>query len=128
VDKKQLQLGMNPGTATHRLVKDLLFRFAVECGHVCHRCKQALARDTFSIDHIEPWLDSVDPVRLFFDLNNVAFSHLKCNAAAGRKVGRGKTRYPQYLGRRRRASNYAHDARRIYDPTKRREQYLRTGQ
>lgn len=87
--KKHTQLGMNPGTASGRLVKDLLFKFAVEAGHKCHRCGGELVRETFSIEHKEPWLDSEDPVGLFFDLGNVAFSHLKCNVGASRRPNKG---------------------------------------
>ena len=82
--KKQKQLGMNPSTASGRLIKDLLFDFAVKNGHTCHRCKKELTRIDFSIEHIKPWLDSENPIDLFFDLDNIAYSHLKCNIRASR--------------------------------------------
>ena len=81
-----MQLGMNAGTASHRLVRDILFKFILDAGHTCYRCKGILTREDFSIEHKEPWLDSSDPVKLFFDLNNIAFSHKSCNYATVRKV------------------------------------------
>lgn len=87
--KKTLQLGMNPSTASGRLVKDTLFRLAVEAGHKCHHCGDELTRDTFSIEHINPWLDSENPVELYFDQDNIAFSHLTCNIKAGRRPTKG---------------------------------------
>ena len=83
--KKQSQLGMNPSTASGRLLKDLLFKFLQDANHVCHQCGKSMTREDFSIEHKEPWLDSKDPLKLFFDLNNIAFSHKSCNMAAARK-------------------------------------------
>ena len=81
--KKAKQLGMNPSTASNRLVKDLLFRFGAESLD-CYRCGEELERENFSIDHKVPWLDSDDPLGLYFDLENVTFSHKDCNRAAAR--------------------------------------------
>ena len=75
---------MNPGTAQGRLVKDLLFKFVLIHYPNCYHCGKPLTRETFSIEHKTPWLDSDDPVGLFFDLNNVDFSHLSCNSAGAR--------------------------------------------
>jgi len=47
-----------------------------------------------SIEHITPYLDSDDPKKLFFDLNNIAFSHLKCNSGAARQTK--KTKHPSW--------------------------------
>jgi len=47
-----------------------------------------MSRETFSIEHVIPWLDSEDPVKLFFDLDNISFSHLKCNVEDARKVNK----------------------------------------
>jgi len=87
VDKKRMQLGMNPSTASGRLVKDVLFKLIETTGgNVCFQCGEPMTRDTFSIEHKEPWLDSDDPVGVYFDLNNIAFSHHSCNSSAGRKA------------------------------------------
>lgn len=83
-DKKKIQLGMNPSTASHRLVKDLLWSFVSKQN--CYRCDQEMSRDSFSIEHIEPWLDSDDPVGLYFNIDNISFSHLSCNSSAARKT------------------------------------------
>ena len=87
--KKRNQLGMNPSTASQRLARDLLYRYAVELHDLpCHHCNQRMTRETFSIEHIVPWLDSDDPVGLYFDLDNISFSHDSCNKAAARRPNR----------------------------------------
>lgn len=85
--KKSDQLGMNASTASGKLVKDLLWNFVVKCGQdACCKCGEKMSRETFSIEHLTPWLDSEDPVGLFFDLDNISFSHLFCNIADARKM------------------------------------------
>jgi hypothetical protein len=79
-------LGMPTGTAANRLRKQILFRCIQKLGEdLCYRCKERISsvRD-LSIEHIKPWLN-VD-VALFWDLDNIAYSHLSCNVAAGDKV------------------------------------------
>lgn len=83
--KKKLQLGIDPGTAAARLIRDLLWGFVQKTGVTCHRCGYHLTRETFSIDHKTPWLDSENPRGLFFDTENISYSHLACNVADGRK-------------------------------------------
>lgn len=80
-DKKRSQLGMPNGTATARLRKSILFQLVKETGrNICHQCgKEIVSEDELSIEHKIPWLDSENPIELFFDLNNIAFSHLRCN-------------------------------------------------
>lgn len=81
--KKSDQLGMSYGSASHRLRKIILFKLLQDAGlDVCFQCgKRILKIEELSIEHKIPWLDSEDPVALFFDLGNIAFSHLKCNTA-----------------------------------------------
>lgn len=88
--KKRQQLGMPAGTAQAQLRKLLLFSLLQELGrNVCCRCGNDIASaDDLSIDHKRSWLDSEDPIGLFFDLANVGFSHLSCNIAAGRRERR----------------------------------------
>lgn len=84
---KRQQLGMDAGTAQSRLRKMLLFRLAGRLGlTICYRCGRKISscRD-LSIDHKVDWLHSASPKDVFFDLENIAFSHLKCNVAAARK-------------------------------------------
>lgn len=87
--KKAEQLGMPYGTASNILKKNLLFYFAQrENLDICYRCKEKIEKvEDLSIEHKKPWLDSDNPKELFFDLDNIGFSHLKCNNYAGRKVG-----------------------------------------
>jgi hypothetical protein len=82
--RKAAQLGMPYGTATHVLRKALLFRLAQMLGlDECFQCQKVIATvDDFSLEHMVPWGSSEDPKAAFFDLNNIAFSHLGCNARA----------------------------------------------
>jgi len=67
MNKKKEQLGMNPSTASGRLVKDILWNYIVSSGHdECYRCGSCMTREDFSIEHKVPWLDSEDPVGLYF--------------------------------------------------------------
>lgn len=118
MDKRQLQLGINPSTAAQRLRTDLLFNFVQAAGHVCHRCGGALSRETFSIEHKTPWLDSNDPKKLFFALDNIAYSHQFCNYSAARKPTK------KWASDRER---WADEKRRFYTPEKRHAKYVRSG-
>lgn len=80
---------MNPSTASQRLVKDILYSFVVKSGlNSCHQCNKPMSRENFSIEHKRPWFDSGDPVGLFFDLDNIGFSHHSCNVGAAKRKGR----------------------------------------
>lgn len=82
--KKAEQLGMPYGTACGRLRKLILFKLLRENGKdICYRCgKRIDTPEELSIEHKIDWLDSEDPVGIFFDLDNIAFSHLSCNSRA----------------------------------------------
>ena len=114
---------MNPSTASNRLVKDILYDFVVKANHRCFHCGEELSRDTFSIEHKIPWLHSEDPLELFFDLGNIAFSHLRCNIGAARQPNK------KYFSEEERveAANRLSRARYVHSPEKRREKYLRLG-
>jgi hypothetical protein len=87
------QLEMDYGTASARLKKALMLHLLQRLNEdKCFRCMQPITKpEELSIDHKESWLD-VSP-GLFWDLSNVAFSHLRCNTAdrhapsANRKIG-----------------------------------------
>ena len=84
--RKAQLLGMPFGTANGRLKKMLLFKLAGALGWLgCYRCDQGTIKsiEDFSIEHKEAWLTANDPVKAFFDLDNIAFSHIKCNIKAG---------------------------------------------
>ena len=89
---RTLQLGQPFGTANAVLRKMLLYDMAKRLDEdKCYRCGTKIASiDDFSIDHIINWLHSGRAIELFFDLNNVAFSHVLCNTKAGRKPGNFK--------------------------------------
>lgn len=85
-DRKTEQLGMPIGTASNKLRKMVLFSLLKELGRdQCYRCGQPInSIEELSIEHKIAWLDSEHPKELFFSLNNIAFSHLKCNVGAAR--------------------------------------------
>lgn len=86
MSKKHSLLGMNPSTASHRLVKDLLWKMITESKQdICFHCGKMMTRETFSIEHKKPWMSSENPLQTYFDLENISFSHLSCNVTAGRK-------------------------------------------
>lgn len=125
--KKHEQLGMNAGSAAHRLLRDILFKLVSEAGYKCFRCGGEMTRENYSIDHKEPWLDSEDPAKLFFDLDNVAFSHRRCN------YGRARRPYQKYASKqereeaRRKREAQKPRRKRVYNPAWRRDYYRRTG-
>lgn len=73
------QLGMPHGTANHYLRKQVLFKYIKLAGdNFCYKCgKEIISSDTLSIEHKEPW-EGRD-ADLFWDLDNIAFSHVQCN-------------------------------------------------
>lgn len=92
--KETQLLGMSPVVAQVRLKKLLLFSFVQRLGlDDCYRCRQKITEVTeLSIDHIKPWRNqSAD---LFWDLDNIAFSHTRCNAMCN--SGYPRTRGPNY--------------------------------
>jgi hypothetical protein len=90
-DKAIAQLGMPYGTASQRLKKSVMLMLAQKCSmDICHQCGHRIETpEELSIEHVRPWLDG--DVQLFWDLNNIGFSHLSCNVAAARRPNR-KTR------------------------------------
>lgn len=125
-DKKKQQLGMNPSTASNRLVKDILWKFIEESGEdVCFKCGEIMSREDFSIEHKEPWLDSDDPVKNFFDLENISFSHLNCNISAARRIKLTVEEKEKILEERKFRKREYMKSRYSYES--RREKYLTTG-
>jgi hypothetical protein len=82
---KDAQLGMPFGTAANKLRKNLLFSLAEKLGlTVCFRCGYKINSPAeLSIDHKVDWLHQGP--ELFWDLENVAFSHRVCNTRSGPK-------------------------------------------
>ena len=93
--RKSAFLGMSHGTAGNRLRKMILFHLLQKHGeNVCFKCSEIIeTADELSIEHKKPW-EGVS-VKLFWSLDNIAFSHLRCNrnhryeggGAKRRKVG-----------------------------------------
>ncbi len=80
-DRKAAFLGMPYGTAANRLRKMLMFKFAQELGYDnCFACGESIeTAEELSVEHKEPWLEREGGVEKFWDLDNIAFSHRKCN-------------------------------------------------
>lgn len=74
-------LGMSYGTACNRLRKMILFKLVKDTGlNICHQCGKPIEHiDELSIEHKKAWLNADNPIETFFDLENIAFSHLSCN-------------------------------------------------
>lgn len=87
---KDKLLGMPHGTANNRLRKMLLWQLVVETGRdSCFQCGQKIEDvDDLSIEHKQSWQGARDPKAAFFDLENIAFSHLRCNIGAGTHLAR----------------------------------------
>jgi hypothetical protein len=78
--KAKEQLGMDFGKASYILNKDLLFSLIEDIS--CYRCGLDLTREDFSIDHKIAWRNNIDAFQLFFDLDNIAYSHKNCNSSS----------------------------------------------
>lgn len=67
------------GTACNRLRKRILFKYIEKAGeNFCFKCGQKIKTvEELSIEHKIPWEGKFS--KLFWDLNNIAFSHRKCN-------------------------------------------------
>ena len=84
-DKDRL-LGMPHGTASNRLRKTILYSmlYGKVYDRNCFQCGEEIVDvDDLSIEHRKPWQSADDPRVSFFDLDNIAFSHLRCNSRAG---------------------------------------------
>ena len=72
---------MSYSTAGNRLKKMLFFKLVKETNNdICYRCEEKITHYIeLSIDHMESWLDQDNS--LFWDVENIAYSHLTCNSA-----------------------------------------------
>ncbi|HRZ18554.1 MAG TPA: hypothetical protein P5136_00660 [Methanofastidiosum sp.] len=87
LERKKKQFGIPLGTASGRLKKQILFKLVQEANKdICYHCKKRITKiEDFSIEHKINWMYSKNPKKLFFDLENIAFSHLSCNVSSQRK-------------------------------------------
>jgi hypothetical protein len=95
-----------------------------------------MSRQTVSIEHKTAWLGEPNAVELYFDLRNIAFSHLACNRRAARKPTKKVvvTDHGNYVNFSTRicSCDLCRDAwnaykRLRYTPESRRAKYARTG-
>lgn len=84
-ERRHDQLGMPHGTASNRLKKIIMFNLLVRLGEdFCFQCGAKIeSSEELSIEHKIPWLDN--STELFWDINNISFSHRSCNSGAGRR-------------------------------------------
>ena len=127
---KSQQLGMAHGTAANKLRKSIIWDYVLKNGdNTCFQCGEVIEDiGELSIEHKKPWLDSEDPSGLYFDLDNIAYSHLSCNCRAGtRKRAICGTRSKYLSGCRCQDCKDANasSGRERYKPERRRERYLR---
>jgi len=81
------QLQMSKSKASNRLVRLILFKLVKDANkNFCYRCGRIIeVSKDLNLDHKVDWIDSLNPIETFWNLDNVAFSHDWCNKAAGRK-------------------------------------------
>lgn len=87
-EERKTILGIDPGTVQNKLRKQLLFKYVkLANDNICFQCNKEIETiEELSIEHKIPWLKNGK--EYFWDLNNITFSHLRCNIlAAERKRG-----------------------------------------
>jgi hypothetical protein len=91
------QLGMYPTTARHKLNRLIMFSLVQKSGlDLCFRCgEKILTPKELSVDHKLPWFRI--STELFWDLENIAFSHFSCNSEEGRSRNPSNTRNPNLI-------------------------------
>ncbi len=96
----------NLSTARQHLLRKIIFDLVQKTDRdFCYRCSQRIVDlSDFSIDHKVPWLGQDNEEELFFNLENIGYSHRSCNYKARRcalkvnnKTGyKGVTYYEKY--------------------------------
>lgn len=99
--KRNELLGMNHTVAMKRLYRMLILRYMQFHGHdSCFKCGKKIENiETLSIEHKEPWFNSADPVKTFWDMDNLAFSHIRCNTREGGHRSKGRTEGMEWCSR-----------------------------
>src|SRR5216684_3128384 len=79
IESQSATLGVPYGRAQKQLRKILLFDLLKRYKeNVCARCGNSIRTlKELSVDHLKPW-EGIS-AKLFWDLKNIAFSHLSCN-------------------------------------------------
>jgi hypothetical protein len=124
-EKKSAFLGMPHGTAFGRLRKIVLFSVLKRHEeNICARCSKEIETvEELSIEHLKPW-EGIS-VELFWDVDNIAFSHLHCNIKAHRITNRKYFIEHERLTAER--QQRAASMRKSYTTEKRREKKRLTG-
>lgn len=94
----KVQLGEPQGTARNKLVNSLIFSMACQLGSsICYQCSKPITSAlTMSFEHKKPWLHEPNAKELFHDLDNIAFSHRKCNRPRKELIGKKlRKEYPE---------------------------------
>ena len=88
-EKRARLLGMPHSTAANHLRKNIMFHLLIRLGeNICFRCGNIIETvQELSVEHKEPWEDV--SANLFWDLENIAFSHLRCNVPHNRSGPKG---------------------------------------
>ena len=91
-EKAKRQLGLSPSTARNLLKRNIIYYLAQKTGmDICFRCGNRIEQpQDISIEHKTPWLDA--DITLFWDMDNIAFSHRKCNKPNRNNGGSGRKR------------------------------------
>lgn len=77
--------------AQRQLVRKMAFLYFLKLQKgKCFRCGGYLDEDTWHLDHKEAWARARHPRSKFWDPDNLAASHGRCNAAAARKKTKGE--------------------------------------
>lgn len=116
-------LGVPFGTACNKLRKNILFKLLQKLKeNICFRCHlEIVTVGDLSIEHKEPWEGR--SIALFWDLDNIAFSHLHCN----RPHKHGMQKYTPEEALRIKRERTAQYMRDVYTTEKRQEKYQRSG-
>ncbi len=90
-------LNMEFGKANHRLFRKIMFEWCVQLGlNECTKCHKTINKiEEWTVEHIRPWHSAnvdADKKALYFDLNNIGYSHLHCNCGSA-NLGKGKSGY-----------------------------------
>lgn len=96
--RKTDQLGMPHGTASSRLRKLILFDLLVRHKeNICYHCGLPISTaEELSTEHKKPWQGQ--DTSLFWNLDNIGFSHLSCNVGAARRVYPANIPNPRKVG------------------------------
>lgn len=80
--EKGKQLGVAYSTARSMLYKIIIFDLVRAANlNSCYRCGKVIdCIEDFSVDHKVEWMHQSNAKELYFDLLNIAFSHLRCNS------------------------------------------------